>query len=89
VEIPTTPLGIASLILLGLGTAAKGLWNYIRSREERCQAEKDQLRAELNQARAELRAEQQDHLKTLRVYAALQAKHERERADSSSPPPNS
>jgi hypothetical protein len=83
VEIPTAALGAAvTSLAAGAVAAARALWSYIRSREERCQSEKDQLRAEL-------RAEQQDHLKTLRVYAALQAKLEQRDGGSSNRPPSS
>lgn len=89
-EIPEKAIVPGGLTLLGLIVgAAKGLWSYILRREDQLRAENAALRAENTEMRSQVRAEQQDHIKTLRLYAALQMKLERQGGASSNPPPNS
>lgn len=74
-----TVVALTTSALAIAATAVRALWAVLVERPAK----------KLEAKEAELKAEQQDHIRTLRTLVALQAKYDRLRGGDSTPPPSS
>jgi hypothetical protein len=96
-EMPTTPTGVAILVLTTIGgsvaAAVKAVWNHhvkqLADCKLECREREAKLTAERNQALAEARANSIELALTMRANELLREKLARRRDGSSRPPPSS